>query len=107
MVTQATPNPSDLLPDPSMEVEVADTDSRTQQGGITNQWGQAAHFPNLSENIALFLETFSLCFLFHILFLGKNSSENRLSGFLKELLWGLKQHGGSKDEFVTDGISGA
>ena len=37
----------------------------------------------------------------------KNSPENRLNGFLKELSWGSKQHGGSEDEVVTDGISGA
>lgn len=37
----------------------------------------------------------------------KNSPENRLSGFLKELSWGSKQHGGSENEVMTDGISRA
>lgn len=37
----------------------------------------------------------------------KNSPENRLSGFLKELSWGSKQHGGSENAVMTDGISRA
>lgn len=37
----------------------------------------------------------------------KNSPQNRLSGFLKELSWGSKQHGGSENEVMTDGISRA
>lgn len=51
MVTQATPNPSDLLPDPSVEVEVVDVGQR--RVGSQIRGGQAAHFPHISGNIAL------------------------------------------------------
>lgn len=37
----------------------------------------------------------------------KESPENGLSGFLKELSWGSKQHDGFANEVMTDGISRA
>lgn len=37
----------------------------------------------------------------------KDHPENGLSGFLKELSWGSKQHDGFANEVMTDGISRA
>lgn len=109
LVIQATPSPSDLLPDLSVEVEVVDRWWRRAGPQI-----RQVRLPRLnpSENIALCQETCSFMLPFVLYWEKKckgckNSPENRLSGFLKELSWGSKQHGGSEDEVVTDGISGA
>lgn len=86
---------------------------RVEEVGITGQQGQATQFLIPSENIALCQETCNSMLPFLLYWEKKkckeckNSQENRLSGFLKELSWGSKQHGGSEDEVMTDGISGA
>lgn len=59
LVTQAAPNPSDLPPDPFVEVE---------EGGITDQGGWAAHLLNASKNIALCQATCSSMLPFLLFF---------------------------------------
>lgn len=110
LVFQAAPSPSDLLPDPFLEAEVMGggwrrVGSQVSKVRLLNSWFQV-------KILLCVKKPATLCFPFSFTERKKckeckNSPENRLSGFLKELSWGSKQPGGSEDEVMTDGISGA
>lgn len=103
-------SPSDLLPDPSLEEEVISGGWRRVGSQVSkvrplNSWFPVKIMHCVKNPAALY---------FHFLLPErtqckecKNSPENRLSGFLKELSWGSKQHSDTEDEVMTDGISGA
>lgn len=104
LVTEAGLILCDQKPDPSVEVEVMDRG----RGGVGSQiWKVGRKYPFCMKPPAASMIPFPFLSKGKKCIGCKNSPENRLSGFLKELSWGSKQHARSVDEVVTDGISGA